>query len=62
MPDATHATMFRDERYKLVCYHGHGVGELFDLHDDPSEFRNLWDDQDLGKPKARLLESACSII
>ena len=36
-------TMIRDERHKLVVYHGHSVGELFDLENDPGEFDNLWD-------------------
>lgn len=38
------ATMVRDDRYKLAVYHGHGLGELFDLREDPGEFDNLWDD------------------
>ena len=37
-------TMVRSERFKQVVYHGHGLGELFDLKDDPGEFNNLWDD------------------
>ncbi len=36
------ATMIRDRRYKLAVYHGHPVGELFDLQEDPHEHRNLW--------------------
>lgn len=40
----THATMIRSRRYKLVNYHGHGLGELFDLEKDPGEFDNRWDD------------------
>ena len=40
--DHTFATMFRDKRYKLVVYHGHEGGELYDLLDDPNEFNNLW--------------------
>ena len=34
--------MYRDERWKIVCYHGAGVGEPFDLGDDPHEFNDLW--------------------
>ena len=26
-----------------VAYHSEGLGELFDLADDPGEFDNLWD-------------------
>jgi arylsulfatase A-like enzyme len=44
LPDASHANMYRDGRYKLVYYHGHPRGELFDLEKDPHEFVNLWDD------------------
>jgi arylsulfatase len=40
----SYATMIRDERHKLVVYHGHEQGELFDLANDPHEFTNLWDD------------------
>jgi arylsulfatase A-like enzyme len=43
-PDASFATMYRDARYKLVVYHGHNLGELYDLENDPGEFDNLWDD------------------
>ena len=38
-------TMVRSERFKQVIYHGHGLGELFDLEADPGEFDNLWDDK-----------------
>jgi arylsulfatase A-like enzyme len=52
LPDATHATMCFDGRYKSIVYHGRNVGEIFDLEKDPGEFQNLWDDVDL---KAELL-------
>ncbi len=52
----TFATMIRDERYKLVVYHGHGLGELFDLETDPDEFDNLWDDPALIETKLALMQ------
>ena len=39
--------MIRTRRHKLVTYHGHGLGELFDLEEDPGEFVNRWDDPEL---------------
>ncbi|MGH7302741.1 MAG: sulfatase family protein [Candidatus Rokuibacteriota bacterium] len=44
VPLATHATMYFDGRYKSIVYHGHDLGELFDLREDPGEFVNLRDD------------------
>ncbi|MCZ6634442.1 MAG: sulfatase-like hydrolase/transferase [bacterium] len=41
--DGTYATMYRNAQYKLVVYHGHGLGELYDLQADPNEFETLWD-------------------
>ncbi len=43
LPGASRATMYRDRRWKLNVYHSHGVGELYDMETDPSEFDNLWD-------------------
>ncbi len=40
----TFATMYRDRRYKLCNYHTQGLGELYDLQEDPWEFEDLWDD------------------
>ncbi|MHC4564328.1 MAG: sulfatase family protein [Planctomycetota bacterium] len=39
----SYATMLRTRRYKMVIYHGHEPGELFDLTKDPHEFDNQWD-------------------
>ncbi len=47
--------MLRDERYKLVMYHGIGLGELYDLDQDPGEFDNLWDDQDHSEIKQQMI-------
>ena len=40
----SHATMVRSKRFKQVVYHDTGLGELFDMEEDPGEFENLWDD------------------
>ena len=42
-------TMVRSQRFKQVVYHGHGLGELFDLESDPGEFDDLWDDPRLSE-------------
>jgi arylsulfatase A-like enzyme len=51
----THATMNFDGRYKTVVYHGHDLGELFDLREDPGEFTNLWHDPEMKDLKSELL-------
>lgn len=51
----TFATMYRDRRYKLSVYHGHGLGELYDLEQDPWEFDNLWNDPAHQELKHRLV-------
>lgn len=55
-PYASHANMLRTGRYKLVVYHGHDVGELYDLRDDPQEYINLWDDAGMQDAKYALMQ------
>ena len=52
----SYATMIRDQRYKLVCYHDRAMGEFFDLGADPGEFDNLWDDPDYAEVRFALLK------
>lgn len=48
--------MLFDGRHKLAVYHGHGIGELYDLLEDPHEFNNLWDSQASNQRKQLLLQ------
>jgi arylsulfatase A-like enzyme len=54
-PYASHANMLRNERYKLVVYHGHNIGELYDLIEDPEEFINLWDIPEMQTIKYKMM-------
>ena len=49
------ATMYRDTRYKLVVYHSQGLGELYDLEEDPWEYRDLWNDPNHKDTRNRLI-------
>ena len=51
-----YGTMVYDGRYKLSRFHTSKEGELYDLKEDPDEFRNLWDDPDYREVKIRMLE------
>lgn len=51
----TYATMYRDRQHKLSVYHGHGLGELYDLAADPWEFENLWHEPEHQELRHRLL-------
>ncbi len=44
--DPSYATMYRDERYKLITYHTADFGELYDLIEDPQELNNLWEKEE----------------
>jgi arylsulfatase len=50
--DPTQSTMTSDGRHKMVIYHRHNLGELFDLEADPGEFVDLW-----AEPAARELKA-----
>ena len=54
----TFATMYRNRRYKLSLYHGHDLGELYDLQEDPWEFDNLWDSSAHAALKSELIEAS----
>lgn len=56
LPDGSVATMYFDGRYKLVCYHNHGLGELYDLETDPEEFTDLWAEPAYQPLKGELLQ------
>jgi arylsulfatase A-like enzyme len=49
-----HGTMIRDERWKLCYYHSSDEGELYDMHSDPEERCNLWNDPESLKVRTRL--------
>ena len=49
------ASMYYDGRYKLSVYHDAGLGELFDLAEDPQEFDDLWNKPECAGLKCRLL-------
>ncbi|MCZ6632727.1 MAG: sulfatase-like hydrolase/transferase [bacterium] len=51
-------TMYRDDRYKLVVYHGYDLGELYDLEEDPGEFENRWDDPEFRDLKLDLMKKS----
>ena len=42
-PTRVHLRTLVTDRYKMTIYRDQNYGELFDLHDDPDERRNLWD-------------------
>ncbi len=54
--DASHGTMSFDGRYKVALYHGHDIGEIYDLEQDPGEFDNLWDRPGFEQLRCRLLK------
>lgn len=54
-PDETHATMYRDRRWKLVVYHRKNLCELYDLEQDPWEHEDLSQDPNYADVKWDLM-------
>jgi len=54
----SYATMLRTRNYKLVNYHGHEPGELFDLEKDPHEFENQWDNPTYAAARFELMKKS----
>jgi len=50
-----YSTMYRNEKYKHIVYHGCLRGELFDMETDPDEFNNLWDESTFREKRDELL-------
>lgn len=42
-PYSMNIKTYVEERYKITTYYGRTYGELFDLQEDPGEYKNLWD-------------------
>ena len=55
-PDQTEATMYREEKWKLVTYHGKELYELYDLDADPWEHENLSENPAYQEVLFRLLQ------
>jgi len=58
LPDGSLATMYRERNWKIVNYHEHAIGELFDLSADPWEHNNLWDQEAFAAIRARLTQAS----
>ena len=59
----TQASMTFDGRYKLAVYHSHkGLGELYDLKEDPGEFDNLWNNRDFFDLKYKLISRHLDVL
>jgi arylsulfatase A-like enzyme len=53
--EGPYMSMIRGDRWKLVHFLNSEAGQLFDLHTDPLEEHNLWDDPQFGSIKSDLL-------
>ena len=55
-PTTIHLKTYVNDRYKITTYYNQEYGELFDLHEDPSEVNNLWNNQSFANLKANLIQ------
>jgi arylsulfatase A-like enzyme len=51
-----YATMYLDDRFKVVVYHGESYGELYDMKKDPNQFNNLWDNPEYRDVKYEMIK------
>lgn len=58
MDDQTHATMYRDQLWKLVVYHQKGICELYNLFNDPWEHNDLSEHADYQDKKWELMQKS----
>ncbi len=60
--DPTQAFMSFDGRYKMITYRGHGLGELYDLEEDPGEFDDLWEEDGCDELKLAVMHRHADAI
>ena len=53
-----YGTMLFDGRYKIIRYHNCEYGELYDLHADPNEYHNLWEEASYHSIKQQMILKA----
>lgn len=56
-PTTIHLKTCVTDRYKITVYYNQEYGEIFDLHEDPSEVNNLWNNQSFANLKANLIQN-----
>ncbi len=54
-PTRVHIRTYVDDRYKITLYRDESYGEMFDLHADPGEVHNLFDEPEHRELRADLL-------
>lgn len=54
-PTSVNLRTYVNKRYKITVYYNRTYGELYDLHSDPEEIENLWDNADYSDLKSELL-------